>query len=182
MDNRDILLDVRHLRHVFPLGHREFIRAVDDVSFQIRRGEVFGLVGESGSGKSTVARCSMNLYRPTGGEIYYQGINICDPAARRASRRMLQTTRQMIFQDSGSSLDQRMRVCDLIAEPLRIHRITPPRGTCRAEAAFQMHYVGLDERYLASAWPLRGRCAWSHSCSWRTSRSPRSTCPFRRRS
>lgn len=148
MDNRDILLDVRHLRHVFPLGRREFIRAVDDVSFQIRRGEVFGLVGESGSGKSTVARCIMNLYRPTGGEIYYRGINICDPAARRASRRMLQTTRQMIFQDSGSSLDQRMRVCDLIAEPLRIHRITPPRGTCRAEAAFQMHYVGLDERYL----------------------------------
>lgn len=148
MDNRDILLDVRHLRHVFPLGRREFIRAVDDVSFQIRRGEVFGLVGESGSGKSTVARCIMNLYRPTGGEIYYQGINVCDPAARRASRRMLQTTRQMIFQDSGSSLDQRMRVCDLIAEPLRIHRITPPRGTCRAEAAFQMHYVGLDERYL----------------------------------
>ena len=148
MDNRDILLDVRHLRHVFPLGHREFVRAVDDVSFQIRRGEVFGLVGESGSGKSTVARCIMNLYRPTGGEIYYQGINVCDPAARRASRRMLQTTRQMIFQDSGSSLDQRMRVCDLIAEPLRIHRITPPRGTCRAEAAFQMHYVGLDERYL----------------------------------
>ena len=148
MDNRDILLDVRHLRHVFPLGRREFIRAVDDVSFQIRRGEVFGLVGESGSGKSTVARCIMNLYRPTGGEIYYQGINVCDPAARRASRRMLQTTCQMIFQDSGSSLDQRMRVCDLIAEPLRIHRITPPRGTCRAEAAFQMHYVGLDERYL----------------------------------
>ena len=67
MDNRDILLDVRHLRHVFPLGRREFIRAVDDVSFQIRRGEVFGLVGESGSGKSTVARCIMNLYRPTGG-------------------------------------------------------------------------------------------------------------------
>ena len=148
MDNRDILLDVRHLRHVFPLGHREFVRAVDDVSFQIRRGEVFGLVGESGSGKSTVARCIMNLYRPTGGEIYYQGINVCDPAARHASRRMLQTTRQMIFQDSGSSLDQRMRVCDLIAEPLRIHRITPPRGICRAEAAFQMRYVGLDERYL----------------------------------
>ena len=65
MDNRDILLDVRHLRHVFPLGRREFIRAVDDVSFRIRRGEVFGLVGESGSGKSTVARCIMNLYRPT---------------------------------------------------------------------------------------------------------------------
>ena len=79
MDNRDILLDVRHLRHVFPLGRREFIRAVDDVSFQIRRGEVFGLVGESGSGKSTVARCVMNLCHPTGGEIYYQGINVCDP-------------------------------------------------------------------------------------------------------
>lgn len=67
MDNRDILLDVRHLRHVFPLGRREFIRAVDDVSFQIRRGEVFGLVGESGSGKSTVARCIMESLPPDGG-------------------------------------------------------------------------------------------------------------------
>ncbi len=149
MDNRDILLDVQPSAPCVPAGaQRVSVRAVDDVSFQIRRGEMFGLVGESGSGKSTAARCIMNLYRPTGGEIFYQGIDVCDPAARRASRRMLQTTRQMIFQDSGSSLDPRMRVCDLIAEPLRIHRIAPPRGTCRRRRRSRCTTWGWTERYL----------------------------------
>ena len=144
----EILLDVRRLTHVFPLTRKLSIRAVDNVSFQIRRGEIFGLVGESGSGKSTVARCVMNIYRPCGGQIIYQGIDTCDPAAFRANRRMLQTTRQIIFQDSGSSLNQRMKVCDIIAEPMKIQRITPPRKTLRGEAMFQMHYVGLDAGYL----------------------------------
>ena len=61
---------------------------------------------------------------------------------------MLQTTRQLIFQDTSSSLNQRMRVWDIIAEPLRLQRVVPPRGSLRAEAAFQMHYVGLDESFL----------------------------------
>ena len=144
----EILLDVRQLTHVFPLTRKMAVKAVDNVSFQIRRGEIFGLVGESGSGKSTAARCVMNIYRPSGGSILYKGIDVCDPSAFRANRRMLQTTRQMIFQDSNSSLNQRMKVCDIIAEPMRIHHITPPRGTLREEAAFQMHYVGLDAGYL----------------------------------
>lgn len=144
----EILLDVRHLTHVFPLSRRVAVKAVDDVSFQIRRGEIFGLVGESGSGKSTVARCVMNLYRPCGGQIFYQGIDTCDPAAFRKHKKLLQTTRQMIFQDSNSSLNQRMKIADIIAEPLHIHHITPPRGSYRAEAAFQMHYVGLNAGYL----------------------------------
>ena len=138
----EILLEVQDLTHLFPLTKRAVVRAVDGVSFQVRRGEIFGLVGESGSGKSTVARCVMNLYRPRGGRILYKGIDVCDPAAFRANRRMLQRTRQMIFQDSGSSLNQRMRVWEIIAEPLRIQRIAPPRGSLREEAAFQMHYVG----------------------------------------
>ena len=99
----EILLDVQHLTHVFPLNRRMSVRAVDDVSFQIRRGEIFGLVGESGSGKSTAARCVMNLYRPRSGRILYKGIDTCDAAAFRANRRMLQTTRQLIFQDTSSS-------------------------------------------------------------------------------
>ena len=144
----EILLEVQDLTHLFPLTKRAVVRAVDGVSFQVRRGEIFGLVGESGSGKSTVARCVMNLYRPRGGRILYKGIDVCDPAAFRANRRMLQRTRQMIFQDSGSSLNQRMRVWEIIAEPLRIQRIAPPRGSLREEAAFQMHYVGLDAGYL----------------------------------
>ena len=146
--NDEILLDVRHLTHMFPLTKKLAVKALDDVSFQLRRGEIFGLVGESGSGKSTAARCIMNVYRPTSGQIFYKGIDICDRAAFRANRKMLETTRQLIFQDSNSSLNQRMKVCDIIAEPMRIHHITPPRGSYRAEAEFQMYYVGLDREYL----------------------------------
>lgn len=144
----EILVDVRHLSHQFRLGKQAVIRAVDDVSFQIRKGEIFGLVGESGSGKSTVARCLMNLYQPTFGEIYYRDINICDKKQFRENKKMLQTRRQLIFQDSTSSLNGRMKVADIIAEPMAIHHMTPPRGSLREEAKFQMKYVGLSERYL----------------------------------
>ena len=144
----EILLDVQHLSHMFKLSKHAAIKAVDDVSFQMHKGEIFGLVGESGSGKSTVARCIMNIYRPTAGKILYNGIDVCDKAQFRKHRKMLQADRQIIFQDSTSSLNQRMKVVDIITEPLRIHRITPPRGTLRAEAAFQLHYVGMDASYL----------------------------------
>lgn len=144
----DILLDVRHLTHVFPLTKKHAVKAVDDVSFAIRRGEIFGLVGESGSGKSTVARCVMNVYKPTSGEIVYNSIDTLDKAAFRENKRFLQTSRQIIFQDSNSSLDRHMRVVDIISEPLRINHISPPRGTYRAEAEFQLHYVGMEPVYL----------------------------------
>ncbi len=144
----DILLDVRHLSHCFPLPGRQTLRAVDDVSFQLRRGEILGLVGESGCGKSTVARCVMNVYRPTAGHIYYDGIDTCDAAQFRANRRRLEAERQIIFQDSTSSLDPRMTAAEIIAEPMRIHRVKPPRGSLRAEAAFQLYYVGMEESYL----------------------------------
>ncbi len=144
----EILLDVQNLTHHFRLSKTAVIKAVDDVSFQIRKGEIFGLVGESGSGKSTVARCVMNVYKPTSGSVIYQGIDACDPAQFRRNRKLLQTSRQFIFQDSTSSLNQRMQVADIIAEPMQIHRITPPRGSLREEAAFQLHYVGLDRSYL----------------------------------
>ena len=142
------LLEVRGLTHAFPLGRRAVLRAVDHVSFTLRRGEVLGLVGESGSGKSTIARCVMNLLRPQSGQILYRGIDICDRRVFRANRRMLQAERQIIFQDSGSSLNGRMRVCDIIAEPMRIQHVRSPRGSYRAEAEFQMRYVGLDAGYL----------------------------------
>lgn len=144
----EILLDVRHLTHQFRITKNAVIRAVDDVSFQIRDGEIFGLVGESGSGKSTVARCVMNIYQPTSGHILFQNVDICDKKQFRAHRRELQHQRQLIFQDSTSSLNQRMKVADIIAEPMKIQRMTPPRGSYRAEAAFQLHYVGMDESYL----------------------------------
>lgn len=144
----EILVDVRHLSHRFRLNRKTVIPAVEDVSFQIRRGEIFSLVGESGSGKSTVARCVMNLLRPTGGTVYYQGIDTCDRAEFRKNRKLLQTRRQIIFQDSSSSLDPRRKIAGIVAEPMAIHHITPPRGTLRAEAAFQLSHVGLDGSYL----------------------------------
>lgn len=144
----EILLDVQHLTHRFKLSKTAVLEAVDDVSFQIRKGEIFGLMGESGSGKSTVARCLMNVYKPSGGRILYKGIDVCDPGQFKANKKLLQTSRQFIFQDSTSSLNQRMRVADIIAEPMEIHYIKTPRGTPRKEAAFQLHYVGLDESYL----------------------------------
>ena len=144
----EILLDVRHLTHIFPLSRKTAVKAVDDVSFQIRRGEIFGLVGESGSGKSTAARCVMNIYQPYAGQIYYKGIDTCDRGQFRKNKKMLQTTRQMIFQDSASSLNQKMKVSDIITEPMRIQHITPPRGSYIKEAAFQMEYVGLENSFL----------------------------------
>ena len=144
----EILLDVQHLSHVFKLGKHAVIKAVDDVSFQMKKGEIFGLVGESGSGKSTVARCLMNVYKPTAGKILYNGIDICDKAQFRKHHKMLEAQRQIIFQDSTSSLNQRMTVADIIAEPMSIHRMKPPRGSFRAEAEFQLSYVGMDATYL----------------------------------
>ncbi len=144
----DVILDVRHLSHSFPLAKGVTVRALDGVSFQIRRGEIFGLVGESGSGKSTLARCVMGLLRPQAGTILYKGIDVTDPAQVRAHRRLLQTDRQIIFQDSTSSLDPRMKAADIIAEPMAVNHVKPPRGSLRAEAEFQLKYVGMDPAYL----------------------------------
>lgn len=144
----DILLNVEHLTCFFPLTKKTLVRAVEDVSFQIRRGEIFGLVGESGCGKSTLARCIMNICKPQGGKITMNGVDVWDPKAYARNRKMLQGERQLIFQDSDSSLNPHMKVWDIITEPMKIQGMTSPRGSLRAEAAFQMHYVGLDPAYL----------------------------------
>jgi len=144
----EILLDVQHLSHSFKLDKHTVIKAVDDVSFQMKKGEIFGLVGESGSGKSTVARCIMNVYQPAAGKILYNGINTCHKAEYRANHKMLEARRQIIFQDSTSSLNQRMKAAEIIAEPMKIHHIRPPRGSYREEARFQLKYVGMDAEYL----------------------------------
>ena len=104
----DALLSIQHLTHCFRLGKKQVLRAVDDVSFDVRPGEIFGLVGESGSGKSTIARCVMNICQPSEGKIFFDGIDVCSPKERRAHRKLLQTKRQIIFQDSSSSLNQQI--------------------------------------------------------------------------
>lgn len=147
-ENRETLVAVNHLTKSFSIGKRNVHKAVDDVSFRIYKGEVFGLVGESGSGKSTVAKCVMNLCKPDGGEILYKEIDTCCSKEFRKNKKILQCERQIIFQDSTSSLNPRMKVKDILSEPFRIQHITPKRGTLSAEAAFQLKYVGLDNSYL----------------------------------
>ena len=142
------ILEVEHLTHAFALDKKTKIKAVDDVSFQIKQGEILGIVGESGSGKSTLARCIMNIYEPNAGVVRFHGINVLDRAAFRANKKLLQTQRQMIFQDSASSLNQRMKAVDIVSEPLKINHIKTARKTAKAEAAFQLQTVGLDESFL----------------------------------
>lgn len=121
------LLDVRHLHKTYTsrsgwLAAREHtVRAVDDVSFDIRPGETFGLVGESGCGKSTVARCILRLIPPTSGSIQFAGEDLLNltPERLRQVRREL----QIIFQDPYSSLDPRMTVRSILLEPFEIHRV-----------------------------------------------------------
>ncbi len=145
---RDDLLAVENLTYCFRYGKHIAIQAVDNLSFQVREGEILGLVGESGSGKSTTARCIMNIYRPGSGRILYQGIDVWNPKEFRRHKRLLQTSRQFIFQDSSSSLNPKQTVEQIIAEPLKIHGQKPERGTFRGEAAFQLNQVGLGEECL----------------------------------
>lgn len=131
---------------MFHLKRKMTVKAIDDVSFQIKKGEIYGLVGESGSGKSTVARCIMNIYKPSEGEIFYKGIPICKSKEFRKKRKMLQMTRQMIFQDSASSLNPRMKIGDIVAEPLRIYSGKGRPG--KKEIEKQLELVGLDRSYM----------------------------------
>jgi len=120
------LLEVRHLTKEFArraglFGKTTRLRAVDDVSFTIERGETFGLVGESGSGKTTTGRCILRLIEPTSGEVIFDGKDVL-----RLSRGEMRRTRrdmQIVFQDPYSSLNPRMRVSDIVEEPLIIHRL-----------------------------------------------------------
>jgi oligopeptide transport system ATP-binding protein len=123
----DVLLQVEDLVKHYPVGGGMFakpvgaVKAVDGVSFTLRRGETLGLVGESGCGKTTTGRCILQLERPTSGRIVFEGVDLVtlDDAALRAVRRRI----QVIFQDPYSSLNPRMTVGQMLAEPLQVHGI-----------------------------------------------------------
>lgn len=122
------------------------VKAVTDVGFSIRRGEVMGLVGESGSGKTTVGRILLRLMEPTGGRIAFDGTDITSlqRGAMRAARRRM----QIVFQDPFSSLNPHMRVGDIIEEPLIVHRLHGGRQERRARVEALMELVGLPVSYL----------------------------------
>jgi ABC-type oligopeptide transport system ATPase subunit len=144
------LLEVRHLVKHFTrkqglFGKPAVVRAVDDVSFSIDEGEMFGLVGESGSGKSTTGRCILRLIEPTSGEVIFRGENVAQFS--RARMRLARRDMQIIFQDPYSSLNPRMRVGDIVEEPLVIHALGAKEER-RARVAELFELVGLQREMM----------------------------------
>ena len=132
--------EVKGLKKYFPLSGRRVLRAVDDVSFSIRRGETMGLVGESGCGKTTLGRTIIGLYPPTDGEILLEGRSITRLKGREAYA--LTKDIQMIFQDPYASLNPRMTVSDIIAEGLDLHGMY--KNAARQQRVFELlHMVGM---------------------------------------
>ncbi len=145
--NPEYLLQVRHLKQYFPIStgflKTTLLKAVDDVSFDIRRGETLGLVGESGCGKTTVGRTLLQLYKPTGGEVWFDGKHISDKASLHEFRRRA----QMVFQDPYSSLNPRLTVADIVAEPIDVHHLCPDRQAREERIRELMGLVGLNTEH-----------------------------------
>ena len=142
----DILLEVKNLKQYFPVraGLMKTIplKAVDDVSFTIGRGETLGLVGESGCGKTTVGRTILRLYEPTAGEVIFDGEPVTAKNITHMRKQM-----QMVFQDPYSSLDPRMTVEDIIGEPLDVHKLYASRAERREKILKLMATVGLNAEH-----------------------------------
>ncbi len=147
----DVLLDVKKLKMYFPLTQGIIfqrsvgaVKAVDGLNFQIHRGETLGLVGESGCGKSTTGRAILQLYRPTEGEVIFEGVDLTKikgETLRKTRRRM-----QMIFQDPYASLNPRMTVGSIIGEPLEIHNLA--KGAAKRERVQELlRVVGLNPNF-----------------------------------
>ena len=143
------LLEVSHLKQYFPVaGSNKVVKAVDDVSFFINKGETFGLVGESGCGKTTTGRSILRLTEPTGGSITYGGEVIFD-AEKKIKKNMLPYRRKMqiVFQDPYASLDPRMTVEDIVGEAIDIHKLCASKAERREKILSLLSKVGLNSEH-----------------------------------
>ena len=146
------LIEVRHLKTWFPAQSgllarvKDHVKAVDDVSFDVERGEVLGLVGESGSGKTTVGRSLLRLIQPTGGSIRFDGLEVT--ALSRRDLRAFRRRAQIIFQDPFASLDPRMSVAEIVGEALAIHKLARGRRTRAERVAELLGLVGLAPEHM----------------------------------
>ena len=143
----DTLVEVRNLKEYFNIATGAFttrpLKAVDDVSFSIHRGETLGLVGESGCGKTTVGRTLLHLYKPTGGQIFFDGKEV------KTKKDVLEYRRKsaMVFQDPYSSLNPRMTVADIIGEPLDVHKMYASKKEREEKILGLMAKVGLNSEH-----------------------------------
>ena len=137
------LVEVKHLKQYFPITtgflKTTMLKAVDDVSFTIGKGETLGLVGESGCGKTTVGRSLLHLYKPTSGEISFDGMKITKKTLDEYHRRA-----QMVFQDPYSSLNPRMTVGDIVAEPIDVHKLCKTRQERAERVQELLRTVGIS--------------------------------------
>ena len=142
----EYLVEVKDLKEYFPVKTGFFqtvpLKAVDGVSFNIKPGETLGLVGESGCGKTTVGRTLLHLYKPTGGEFYFDGELVTEKNIHSLRKEM-----QMVFQDPYSSLNPRMTVEDIIGEPLDIHKLYTSKGERHDKIMHLMELVGLNAEH-----------------------------------
>ena len=148
----DKLLQVEHLKQYFPAGgmgkNRKFVKAVDDVSFFVNRGETLGLVGERGCGKTTTGRSILRLYEPTGGKITFDGNVILDVENKvKVDMLPYRQKMQMVFQDPYASLDPRMTVGDIVGEAIDIHKLAANKKERHDRIISMLEKVGLNSEH-----------------------------------
>ena len=148
----DKLLQVEHLKQYFPAGgmgkNRKFVKAVDDVSFFVNKGETLGLVGESGCGKTTTGRSILRLYEPTGGKITFDGKVILDVENKvKVDMLPYRQKMQMVFQDPYASLDPRMTVGDIVGEAIDIHKLATNKKERHDMIISMLEKVGLNSEH-----------------------------------
>lgn len=151
--NAKVLVEAKNLEKYFDVSKglirskKTYVQAVDDVSFAIRQGETLGLVGESGCGKSTTGRTLIKLYEPTGGQILYDGQDITK--LRKDQILPFRKKMQMIFQDPYASLNARMTIGDIIAEPFEIHKLASSKAEIKEKIEELLDAVGLNPDHAA---------------------------------